>query len=60
MSIDREEKLHGWSVSDPWDIPEFRDSRDKKLVKATRKLPLSVREMIVIVECKVMQGFKQR
>ena len=30
MSIDSEEKLYGSSVSDPWDIPEFRDWRDKK------------------------------
>ena len=37
------------------EIEEIR----KKLVKATRKLPLSVRERIVIVEYKVMQGFKQ-
>ena len=38
------------------EIEEIR----KKLVKATRKLPLSVRGRIVIVEYKVMQGFKQR
>ena len=37
------------------EIEEIR----KKLVKATRKLPLSVRGRIVIVEYKVMQGFKQ-
>lgn len=30
----------------------------KKLVKATRELPLSVRKRIVIVEYIVMQGFK--
>ena len=36
------------------EIEEMR----KKLVKATRELPLSVREIIVTVECKVMQGIQ--
>ena len=38
------------------EIEEMR----KKLVKATRELPLSVREMIVVVECKVMQGIQAK
>ena len=37
MSIDSKEKLYGWSVSDPWDIPEFRDWRDKKETSQSNK-----------------------
>ena len=36
------------------EIEEIR----KKPVKAARELPLSVRESIVIVECKLMQGIQ--